>query len=132
MTFSQYWDKKLMDQLFKGVTGLNPTVYVAVSTANPLSDNSGDAEPSGSSYARVSTATSDWNSCVLSTGQTTNANAITFPQASGSWGTLTYFALFDASTSGNQLGAGALTASKTIGTNDTLSFASTNATITLV
>jgi len=131
MSFSEYLDKKIMDLLFVGGTYTWPTVYVAVSTANPLADNSGMAEPSGNSYARVSTTTSTWNACTLATGQTTSAQAITFPQASGSWGTLTYFALFDASSSGNQLGAGALTASKSIGTNDTLSFASGNASATL-
>jgi hypothetical protein len=132
MTFSNYLDKKWMDTVFKNTSYTMPTVYVAVSTANPLGDNSGIAEPSGNSYARVTTATSDWNACVLSTGVVTNANAITFPQASGSWGTLTYVALFDASTSGNQLGAGAFTSSKAITTNDTLSFASGALTCTQV
>lgn len=131
MSFSQYLDKKLMDQLFKGTAYTWPTIYVALSTANPLADNSGMAEPTGNNYARVATATGDWNACVLGTGQTSNANAITFPQASGSWGTITYFALFDASSGGNQLGAGALTASKAIGANDTLSFAAGALTITL-
>lgn len=48
---------------------------------------------------------------------------ITFPQASGSWGTITHFGIFDAATSGNLLMHGALSASKTVGANDTFLFA---------
>jgi len=48
---------------------------------------------------------------------------ITFPTASGSWGTITHFALFDALTTGNMLMSGALTASQAITTNQIARFA---------
>ncbi|MGB2469903.1 MAG: phage tail fiber protein, partial [Flavobacteriales bacterium] len=41
-------------------------------------------------------------------------------QATGAWGTITHFGIFDASSSGNLLYHGALTASKTIATGDVL------------
>ncbi|MDE2098980.1 MAG: hypothetical protein KGL39_17130 [Patescibacteria group bacterium] len=131
MSYSQYLDKKLQDYTFEGGAFTAPSMYLAVSTANPLADNSGNAEPSGNSYARVSISTGNWTATVLGTGNLVSSATFTFPQASGSWGTLTYFAIFDASSTGNQLCAGALSASKTIGANDTLSFASTNVTLTL-
>jgi hypothetical protein len=43
-----------------------------------------------------------------------NNIAITFPTATGSWGTVTYFGIYDASTAGNLVGYGALTSSQTI------------------
>jgi len=60
-----------------------------------------------------------------------NANAITFPQASGSWGTVSHFALFDAAAAGNILAHGSLDESKVVGNGDTLSFAAGDLDITL-
>lgn len=130
MSYSDYLEKKILDHVFNKSSYTIPTIYAAVSTADPLDDASGIAEPSGNSYARVTTAGSDWNAATSGAGTLTNANAVTFPQASGSWGTLTYIALYDASTSGNLLMSGALTASKAIGSNDTLSFAAGQITVT--
>lgn len=96
------------------------TARVGLFTAAP-SDAGGGTEVSGGSYARVTTAAGDWNAA--SGGSTSNANAITFPTASGSWGTVTHFGLFDAASSGNLLRWAALTASKVIGSGDTAAFA---------
>ena len=87
------------------------------------------AEPSGNNYSRVSASGSSWSSA--STGQTSNSQAITFPQASGSWGTITHFALFDADSSGNLLLSGALTTAKDIGAGDTPSFGAGDLVVTL-
>jgi len=119
-SFSDYWENKILDHIF-GKTSYTPaTIYVGLSTADPLDDASGLAEPSGNGYARVQTAASDWN--VATNGTVDNANDITFPEATGSWGTITHFALFDAATGGNILAHGALSASKTIGSGDTAKF----------
>jgi hypothetical protein len=48
----------------------------------------------------------------------TNSSAVEFDAATGSWGTITYVAVFDALTSGNMLAYGELTVSKTIATGD--------------
>jgi hypothetical protein len=95
---------------------------VGLSTADPLDDASELAEPSGNCYARVQTSASDWNAASCSSLD--NANDITFAQATGSWGTITHFALFDASASGNMLAHGALSQSKAIGSSDTARFES--------
>ncbi len=52
-----------------------------------------------------------------------NAVAVTFPQATGSWGTITHFGFYDASTAGNLWFWAALSASKAVATDDTASFA---------
>lgn len=106
-----------------------PTVYVGLFTAAPT-DAGGGTEVTGGSYARKSTAAADWNAASGNPASASNANAITFVTATGSWGTVTHFGLFDAATTGNLLRWAALTASKTIGSGDTASFAAGALTIT--
>jgi hypothetical protein len=86
-------------------------------------------EPSGNAYARVSTTGADWNTA--SGGALDNANDITFPEATGSWGTITHFALFDAATGGNMLAYGALSTPKIIGSGDTAKFAAGDLDVSL-
>jgi len=78
------------------------------------------AEPSGNGYARVATTGASWDAA--SSGATANAAAIEFPEASGDWGTITHFALFDAITGGNMLAHADLTTAKPISDGDTLRF----------
>ena len=110
--FSDYWESKILDHIFSKNNYTPPTIYVALSTADPLDDASGFVEPAGNAYARVETSASDWNTA--SGGSLDNANDIIFPKATGSWGTITHFALFDAVTDGNMLAYGALSQPKTV------------------
>jgi len=119
--FADYWENEILDHIFGKGSYTPPTIYVGLSTAEPTDDASGLAEPSGNAYARVATAGADWN--VASGGAIANANAITFPEATGNWGTLTHFALFDAASAGNMLAHGALNVSKVISSGDTAKFA---------
>jgi hypothetical protein len=128
-SFADYAENKILDHIVGKTAFTMPTAYVGLSTADPKDDGSGLAEPSGGSYARVQTAGADW--AAASGGANSNANAITFPQATGSWGTVTHFALFDAATNGNMLGHGQLAVSKTVGSGDTARFAAGELDITL-
>ena len=138
-SFSDHWESKILDHVFGkalynatlGTGGTYPdvTIYVGLSTADPSDDGSGLAEPIGNAYARVQTADADWNTATG--GALDNANAITFPEATGSWGTITHFALFDAATGGNMLAHGALIASKAIGSGDTAKFAAGDLDVSL-
>jgi len=118
--FSDYWENKILDHIFGKGSYTPPTIYVGLSTADPTDDGSGLAEPSDNGYARVQTSACDWNAA--SNGSLDNAGDITFAQASGSWGTITHFALFDAATAGNMLAHGTLCQSKAIGESDTARF----------
>ncbi len=118
--FSDYWENKILDHIFGKGSYTPPTIYVGLSTADPTDDGSELAEPSGNGYVRTQTSASDWN--VASNGSLDNASDITFAQATGSWGTITHFALFDAATAGNMLAHGVLSQSKTIGNSDTARF----------
>jgi len=128
-SFSDYLEDEVLDHVTGKGAYTSPTVYVALSTADPTDDASGMAEPSGDAYARVETSASDWDAS--SGGATANATAITFPEATGNWGTITHFALYDASTGGNMLMHGALDASRSITNGITPRFAIGELDITL-
>ena len=128
-SFNDYTENKVLDHITGKTSFTMPTAYVGLSTADPLDDASGLAEPSGGSYARVATAGATWDAAAA--GATANAQAITFPQATASWGTVTHFALFDAASGGNMLAHGTLTASKAIGNGYTAAFAIGDLDLTL-
>jgi hypothetical protein len=118
--FSDYWENKILDHIFGKGSYTPPTIYVGLSTADPTDNGSGLSEPTGNGYARVQTSASDWNAA--SNGSLDNAGNITFAQASSNWGTITHFALFDATTAGNMLAYGVLSQSKSISESDTARF----------
>ena len=100
------------------------TIYVALFTATP-GEAGGGSEVTGNNYARKAVTFG-----APSAGTITNSADVVFDQASGSWGTISYFALFDALTNGNMLYYGALTSSKTINSGDQLKFAAGGITVT--
>jgi len=128
-SFSDYWENEILDHIFGKGSYTSPTIYVGLSTADPTDDGTGLAEPVGNAYARVSTVAADWT--VASSGALNNVNDITFPEATGNWGTVTHFALFDAVTGGNMLAHGALSSSKAIGSGDTAKFAAGDLEVSL-
>ena len=127
--FSDYWKNEILDHIFSKGSYTPPTIYVGLSTADPTDDGSGSAEPSDNGYARVATTGSDWN--VASGGAVANANDIIFPQATGSWGTITHFALFDAATGGNMLAHGSLSVPIEINSGNKTKIAAGNIDVTL-
>jgi hypothetical protein len=128
-SFGDYLEDEVLDHIFGKGSYTPPTIYVGLSTADPTDDGSGIAEPSGNGYARVQTSASDWNTA--SGGAIDNANAITFPEATGSWGTISHFFLIDSDTGGNMLAHGSLGTSKAIGSGDTPKFSAGDLDVTL-
>ncbi len=70
------------------------------------------------------------SSAAASGGTTDNSAAVEFAAATGSWGTISHFGIYDASSSGNLLIHGAFSASKTIATGDILRVAAGDLDIT--
>ena len=123
---SNYLENALINATLRNTAFTSPsTVYVGLFTSDPTDAGSGN-EVSGGSYARKSMAFGS-----PSNGASTNSSAVEFDQATGNWGTITHFALFDALTTGNMLYHGALTTSKTIETGDVFKFASASVSVTL-
>lgn len=133
---SDYLEKKILDYLLGNVTDFrSANVYIALSTAAYSDAATGAAmtEVSGGSYARVA-VTNDATNWPAATGTSpaskANGAAFTFPAATAGWGTVVSFYIVDAATNGNILYGGDLTASKTVASGDTATFASASITIT--
>lgn len=137
MSFANRTAQAVLNSIFGkasvfGALASAPPIYVALSTAAIGEDGSGIAEPVGNGYARVATVAADWNDATLADPSLLdNAAAITFPEATGAWGTITHFALFDAVTGGNYLASGALTLAKSPTDGDTPAFAAGTLDVTL-
>ncbi len=128
-SFSNYWENEVLDHLFGKGVYTPPTIYVALSAADPGEDGSGLDEPESNGYARIATAADDWNNA--SGGLLDNAVTIEFSAATGDWGTMTHFALLDAAATGNLLAHGALTQAKTVNAGDRAEFPPGDLEVTL-
>ncbi len=127
--FSNYLENKILDHTLRGSAGAYTapaTIYIGLFTASPTDANSG-TEVSGNAYARQSITFGT----AASSGQISNTATVTFPTATGTWGTITHIGLYDASTGGNLLYWGAVVQSKTVANGDTFSISIGNLTITL-
>lgn len=116
---SDYLEQKLLEHIFKNTSFTSPTtVYLALFTAAP-SDSGGGTEVSGGSYARKAITFAAASS---PGGTIANSATVQFDVATANWGTITHFGIFDASSAGNLLVHGALTASKTVNSGDRIDF----------
>lgn len=126
-SLSDYAELKFLEHVVGKTSFTMPaTVAVALCTTLPTDASTGAtiAEvTNANSYARKTTAGTDWNSAAA--GAISNVNAITFVTATGAgWGSIVGFAVCDSATwgAGNVLFWGSIT-SKTINAGDTASFA---------
>lgn len=125
---SDYAEKLALDWMMTTGAATRPTGwYVALYTAAP-SDSGGGTEVSGNGYSRQSVTFAAASS---PGGTTDNTGAVSFTAAGGNWGTITHLGIFTASTGGNLLWHGALSASRVVNDGDTLSFAIGAITLTL-
>jgi len=122
---SDYLELKFLDH-FTGTasTSAPSAVYLGLSTGSMADDNSG-TELTGNNYSRKAITFASASGGSIST----NA-AVEFDAATGSWGTVSHWAIYDASSGGNQLFHGAFTTGKAIGSGDILKVASGSLTIT--
>lgn len=137
MSFSDTLETDVLNEVFGGTAyAAVATIYIGLSTADPLDDVSGLAEPSGNGYARVAIIndTNYWRPAVLGAGTKQNSAEFTFPEASGSWGTVTHVTLWEHPTTATLAvfqASGALGTSKAITTGDTPRFQTDSLTISL-
>ena len=122
---SDYLELKFLDH-FTGTasTSAPSAVYLGLSTASLQDDNSG-TELTGNNYSRKAITFAS-----ASSGSIASNAAVEFDAATGSWGSVSHFGIFDAASSGNLLFHGAFSAAKTIASGDVLKVASGSLTIT--
>lgn len=111
MSISNYLELKILDKTFRNTDYTVSGVYISLHTADP--GETGASEATGGSYARQGATTF----AVAASGATENSGAINFTGMPAA--TITHVGCWDASTSGNFLWGGALTASKTTNSGDT-------------
>jgi len=125
MSFTNHLETEILDHVFAGNAYTAPsTLYLGLYTATP-DDTGGGTELSGSGYVRQAMA------MTVSGNTASNSAAEEFATATGSWGTITHVGVFDASSGGNLLAYGALTASKAIATGDVFRIPAGDLDITL-
>ena len=123
---SNYLENALINATLRNTSYTSPAaVYVALYTDDPGEGNTG-TEVSGGSYARTAVTFG-----APSNGVSTNSASVTFPTATGTWGTVTHVGILDASTSGNLLYYTALDASKSIASGDVFTISTGNLSVTL-
>ena len=124
---------KILNAEFNATSYSSPaTVYAAIwtSTLNASSTGATAGEASYTGYSRVAITANTTNFPSSSGGSAIqNATAITFPSNGGSLQTGTFFAILDASTSGNILYWGSIT-STAINPGDTQQVAINGLTVT--
>ena len=123
---SNYLENAIINATLRNTTYTSvATVYISLWTTDPTDAGSG-TEVSGGSYARTAVTFA-----APSNGVTTNSADVTFPTATGSWGTVGWIGINDALTTGNLLYHTALDASKTIASGDIFKISTGNLSVTL-
>jgi hypothetical protein len=123
---SNYLENALINVTLRNTAYTTPTtVYVALYTTDPTDADTG-TEVTGGSYARQSATFG-----APSNGVTTNSADVTFPTATGTWGTVTHIGIRDASTAGNLLYHTPLDVSKTVTSGDIFKISTGNLSVTL-
>lgn len=123
---STFLANKVIDHILRGQAYSVPeTVYASLHTAAVGDDGSG-AEVSGGDYERTAIAFD-----AASSRATANTSEVTFPEASGDWGNIGWFGVWDAQTDGNLLLWGKTTVTKHIVSGQTASIAAAALTLTI-
>lgn len=123
---SDTMENTILNAMLRNTAYTGPaTVYIGLNTASFADDGTGGTEISGNGYARQAMAFD-----ASSSGVSDNTSVVDFPTATGSWGTISHWGLFTASTSGTLMIHGAFSASKAIASGDILRIAAGELDIT--
>jgi len=127
------WYNSIADFLFGKTSYVPPTtLYLGLSTTTIAAGGTGITEPSGGAYARVAMTNNKTTWGTASGGAVANAAEFSFPEATASWGTITYAFFSDAASGGNLVTFGALTSSRLVENTTTLTLGIGGCTISFV
>ena len=97
----------ILDALYGGkALNVPDKLYIGLSTTQPNSDGSNFTEPTGNAYARVEVDndSTTWEDATVDNPSVKkNKIPILFDEATGAWGTITHWGIFDAPEGGNLL-----------------------------
>ena len=133
MSGTNYIENALLDHLVGNATYTGGVIHCALATAvaDPEAGTFTEVSNSGTAYARQQVPASSFASA--SGGSVTTSANIEFPVATAGYGTVTHIVLTDSASygGGNVILIQALTASKTVDTDDQFVVNSGNLTISL-
>lgn len=122
MSLSNFAENELLDALLGNGTYNSTATHVSLHTADP--GETGTSEVTGGSYGRQSAAFG-----AAAGGTTSNTGTLSFTTMPAV--TVTHVGIWDASTGGNFLIGGALTASRTLNGGDTFQIATGDLDVSL-
>lgn len=123
-SITDFLENELLDHIFNASYTAPATIFLALATADPTDAATGasmNEVANSGSYARTAITVG-----VSASRRVTQDAVVTFPQATGSWGTVTHWAITDSGThgAGNVLAHGAFGTAKVIVSGNTPSVAS--------
>jgi len=129
-SLSDFLELELLDHICNATYTPAATIYLALATADPTDAGTGASMnecADANAYARKAIAFAAASSRVVD-----QDGVVTFDQASGSWGTVTHWAILDSGThgAGNMLAHGEFSESKAIVNGNTPSVASSEIDVT--
>lgn len=125
-SLTDFTEKKVLDHILKVASYSPPaTVYLGLSTADPLDDGSGWANPTYTGYARKAIAFGAAAARVIAQNALVTFDACTLGSS-----ICTHWGLWDVLSGGNLMAHGSLSAPKTVVSGNTPSVASGQATVT--
>lgn len=109
MGFTTDYANTILTSLFSGA-------YIALTTASPSASSTGSnlSEPSGNGYARAQASQGSFSA---SARTIKNTKYVYYPEATGSWGTITHMCVCSAETGGQLRYYGALNSSVSVSAN---------------
>lgn len=142
MSLSNYAENKVLDHIFRNGEVADWTdfdLYLGLATGMSGSDGVGLTELTvgTDAYARQqilnhAAGTNSFSAAgAVTDGLIENDTQITFPSATGNWGTVTHIGIWDAASGGNLVAWGALSVNKTITNGDTFIISANSLDITL-
>lgn len=114
---STTYDDNVLDAILGDghASNMPATVNIGLSSTQPAKNGTNITEPPGGvGYARVAVANTTANWPAASGGSKSNATTISFAQATGNWGTMAYWVMWDNSATPVFMAYGALQSSVSV------------------
>lgn len=109
-SWNNFWEDEILDNYIGNAAYATPaTFHFYASTTDPTDAGSSKTEPSGNNYSRVAVTNNATNFPAASGGTKSNGTAILYPEASGSWGSISHLGAISASSGGDHFFYGDIT-----------------------
>ncbi len=130
MSFGDYLENEVLGAIFGQISYYTPWISVGLSSRSPEDDGYLLNEPSaGDGYIRVQTEPMDWD--FVTNSKIANTWEILFDEATGDWGLMKYFVLFDEDYYGTMLLYGELDTYRDVTAGHRVSFIAGQLEVTL-